>query len=211
MDISEAIHSSFPIFKEEGLIQQILDTGKIAQIKAGTEILSEGIYVKTVPFLVDGLVKVVRERDSKEFLLYYIYLEESCIVSINCGIKEIKSNVKAIAEEDSTALLIPARLIEEWQRKYRSFNNFIFDLQQKRFEDVLQAFNTVAFDSLDRRIMDYLKARVKVLKSNKIQMTHQELSDDLGSSRETISRILKKLEAEGVVSLRRGIIEVSET
>ena len=178
-------------------------------VPAGTEILREGSYVKTVPILLSGLAKVVKQESAgKELLLYYIYPLESCIVSINCGLNDIKSRVRAMAEEDSRALLIPVSVLQDWQRKYPSFARFILNLYQKRFDDVLDAFNALAFQSLDQRLLSYLHEKTKALKANRIETTHQELGDELGTARETVSRMLKKLETENKVSLHRGWIEI---
>lgn len=208
MDIKDTLEFQLSNFKEEGLKEVITSKGQIVTVDSGSAILREGAYVKTVPILLNGLVKVVREEAGKEILLYYIYPLESCIVSIHCGMNQIKSRVKAIAEEESTALLLPSFEIDVWQKKYDSFNNFILNLYQKRFNDILDAFNELAFQKLDDRLFSYLKAKSKALNSNKIKMTHQDLADELGSARETISRILKKLEVEGKVKLQRSIVEI---
>ncbi|MEL6559686.1 MAG: Crp/Fnr family transcriptional regulator [Bacteroidota bacterium] len=208
MEISDILKFQLSFFKEEALQNEIIKKSQVVQVEPGTVILNEGKYVKTVPILLNGLVKVVREESSKEMLLYYIYPLESCIVSINCGINQLKSKVKAIAEDKSSALIIPSHLIEEWQRKYPSFNNFILSLYQKRFDDVLGAFNALAFQSLDQRLHSYLHSKISALENNTLKMTHQDLSDELGTTRETVSRMLKKLEVEGKVILHRGAIEV---
>lgn len=208
MHIQEIISYQLDFFKEEALKQEIANKSKVVEVPAGTPILNEGTYVKTIPILLTGLVKVVREEAGKELLLYYIYPRESCIVSIHCGINDIKSRVKAIAEEESKAVLIPSSLVADWQKKYGSFNDFILQLYQKRFDDVLDAFNALAFQSLDERLLSYLKAKSQALENNKITATHQDLGDELGTARETISRMLKKLEVEGRVKLHRGWIEI---
>ena len=209
MNIKDILRFQLPFFKEEELRTAIANHAKLVEVNPGTSILNKGSYVKTIPILLNGLVKVVKEEKGKEILIYYIYPLESCIVSIYCGMNDLKSKVKATAEDNSSALLIPSRLISEWQRKYPSFNAFILKLYQKRFEDVLNAFNALAFQSLDDRIIAYLKAKATALKSEKINMTHQDLADELGTARETVSRILKKLETEGRVKLHRGSIELT--
>jgi len=208
MDIREALNLQLSFFREPDLKQAIVEKGKLVEVPAGTPILNEGAYVKTVPVLLKGLVKVVREEAGKEILLYYIYPLESCIVSIHCGINQIKSNVKAITEDDSVALLLPSQYLENWQRNFPSFNSFILKLYQKRFDDVLDAFNALAFQRLDDRLISYLESKAKALESKKIEMTHQDLGDELGTARETVSRILKKLEVEDRVKLHRGWIEL---
>lgn len=208
MNIKETLALQLNFFTEPILQKTIEENGTIVEVEAGTPILNEGSYVKTIPILLKGLVKVIKEEEGKEILLYYIYPLESCIVSIHCGINQLKSSVNAIAEEDSIALLLPSHLVEKLQRDFLSFNKFVMNLYQKRFYDVLDAFNALAFQSLDNRLLSYLAVKAEALNSSKIQMTHQDLGDELGTARETISRMLKKLEVEEKVKLHRGWIEV---
>ncbi len=209
MNIADILSFQLSFFKEEALRNEIVEKAQLVEVQAGTSILNEGSYVKTIPILLSGLVKVVKEESGgKEMLLYYIYPLESCIVSINCGINDLKSRVKAITEDDSKALLIPSTIIGEWQRKYPSFNEFVLNLYQKRFDNVLDAYNALAFQSLDDRLLSYLKARSEALSSKEIKATHQDLADELGTARETVSRMLKKLETDGMVKLHRGWIEI---
>ena len=204
----ELIRTHFKQFKEPELIDEIGKNGTLVNVPAGEEILGDGKYVKTVPLLIQGLVKVIRHEKLKEMLLYYIYPQESCIVSINCVLHEVKSTVKAIAEAHSQAILLPSARIGALQRNYTSFNNYIIELYQKRFEGVLSAYNALAFQSLDERLLAHLRAKANGTGSFVIKATHQELGDELGTARETISRMLKKLEAENQVRLSRGSIEM---
>ena len=209
MDIKDIIEVQLPFIKEDGFKNEVIAKSKVVEVEAGTPILQEGSYVKAVPILLNGLVKVVKqESGGREMLLYYIYPLESCIISINCGLNDLKSRAKAIAEEKSKALMIPATIIRDWQRSYPSFNEFILNLYQKRFDNVLDAYNAIAFQRLDQRLLSYLNARTSALNSREIKATHQDLGDELGTARETISRMLKKLESEGKVKLHRGSIEV---
>jgi len=208
MNIKEILAIQLNFLEEPVLQSAIIDKGIITEIKAGTPILNEGSYVKTIPILLKGLIKVAKEEEGKEMLIYYIYPLESCIVSIHCGVNQVKSRIKATAEEDSLALLLPSQQIAEWQNKYSSFNKYVMNLYQKRFYDVLDAFNALAFQSLDKRLLSYLNAKTSALNSTKIYMTHQDLGDELGTARETISRMLKKLEVDKKVKLHRGRIQV---
>jgi len=208
MDINEVLQYQLPVFKEEALKDELITSAQLMTVDEGTQLMKEGSYVKVVPILLSGLVKVTRQEMGKEMLLYYIYPLESCIVSIHCGMNDVKSRIKAIAEEESSVILIPSTKISDWQQKYPSFNQFILNLYQKRFDDVLDAYNALAFQSLDDRLINYLELKSKAFKNVRIQTTHQELGDELGTARETISRMLKKLELEGKVVLGRGVIEL---
>ena len=132
MDISEVLSHQLRFLREKELHEEIKTQCQVVSLEAGSPVLRDGAYVKVVPILLSGLVKVVKEDAGKEFLLYYIYPLESCIISINCGINQLKSRVKAVAEDDSTAILIPAHLVGEWQRKYHSFNEFILRSEERR-------------------------------------------------------------------------------
>jgi CRP/FNR family transcriptional regulator len=210
MDIADILNYQLRFFREADLKQELAENGKLVEVSAGTMIMKEGSYVKTIPILLNGLVKVVKEESAgREMLLYYIYPLESCIISIHCGLNDIKTRAKAIAEEDSAAIMISSSILSEWQRKYPSFNDFVLNLYQKRFNDVLDAYNALAFQKLDDRLIAYLKAKSEATKSHIIKSTHQTLADELGSARETISRMLKKLESDGLVQLHRGAIEIT--
>ncbi len=208
MDIRDVLDFQLEFLREEELKSAIKQRGQLVEVAAGTTILNEGSYVKTVPLLLSGLAKVVKVEAGKEMLLYYIYPLESCIVSIHCGINDLKSHVRAIAEEPTTALLLPASEVANWQSTFSSFNEFVMELYQKRFFNVLDAFNALAFQRLDERLLSFLRAKSETLGSKEVRSTHQELSDELGTARETISRILKKLEADDRLTLHRGWIEI---
>ena len=195
-------------FLESDLRLELLKHSKVIIAQKETLLIDDGTYLKMVPILLSGCIKVFKTEGEKEVLLYYIYPNESCIMSISDAIHNQKTGFKAVTEEDSTLLMIPSRLISAWQGSYESFNLFISDLYKKRFEDLLSAFNSVAFQKMDHRIIDYLNSRSQTSGSNEIKATHQEIADELGVARETVSRLLKKLEQDGVVKLHRGIIEM---
>lgn len=207
MEIHDILNLQLTAFREPALKALIADCN-VVDVPEGGMILKEGSYVKTVPILLSGLAKVVKEEDGKEILLYNIYPLESCIMSISCSLNQEKSPVRALAEQPCKALLIPAHKVGDWQRQFPSFNQYVMDLYGKRFNDILGAFNALAFQNLDQRIMAYFKAKTKNADSKRIESTHQEIADELGTSRETVSRLLKKLEHEGIVLLHRGWVEL---
>ncbi len=206
--IKDVLQTHLNFLKEAELHEEIQEYGQLVNLDEGSQVLTPGTYVKMVPVLLDGSIKLTRSESGKEVLIYSIHPSESCIVSINCGINEIKSYVTAVAEEPTRALLLPSRLIEDWQRKFPSFNKYVLSQYQQRFDDILNAFNAMAFLKLDSRILGVLEKKASMTKNNKLKITHQELADDVGTARETVSRILKKLEADGKVTLYRGTIEL---
>ncbi len=211
MDIEQILDIQLSFLKEKELKEALAKEASVHSFKAGKMILSEAHYVSQVPIVLSGVIKVYKEEADKELLIYYIYPLESCIVSIHCGLNSIKPRVKAITEEDVSILSLPSHLIASWQNKYPSFNTYIVNLYQKRFDDVLTAFNDLAFQNLDGRLMSYLTAKARALQSDSVGITHHDLANELGVARESISRMLKKLENEKKVVLHRGKIELTAT
>lgn len=197
-------------FLEEELRETLLREAQVKTVPAGSLLVGEGSYLKVIPIVLQGLVKVYRSEEGKEALLYYIRPVESCIMSVAATFSNEKAAFKAVAEEESQLLLIPARVVPHWQAAFPSFNLFITDLYKQRFEELLHAFNEVAFRRSDERLLHYLQDKAQALRSAEVPLTHQQIADELGIARETVSRLLKRLEQEGVVKLRRGVIMISK-
>jgi CRP/FNR family transcriptional regulator len=189
------------------------DVSKYAIIKvfdSGETIISEEAFIKSVPIVLDGSIKVMRtDPDGRELLLYYIRPKESCIMSFLGALHNEKSKVKAIAEETTTLLLIPPDKSAEWISKYPEWADFMFKLYHRRFEELLEVINSMAFDKLDQRLERLLKQKEDLHRSKIIQTTHQQLADELGTTREVISRLLKQMENQRIVILGRNKIELT--
>ncbi|MEO0899533.1 MAG: Crp/Fnr family transcriptional regulator [Bacteroidota bacterium] len=193
------------------LISLLSEKGILREFPAGQAILQEGAYVSVIPLLVSGLAKVFREDgEGNEVLLYYIKPGESCIMSVTSCSRNEKSNVKAVIEEDARLLLIPAETARDMSRDFSHWNDFVFGLFNEKYEELLQAISILTFSKKDVRLLSYLKRESEVRNSQTIQTTHQKIADDLGSSREVISRLLKKLENEGKLALGHGWVRVLE-
>ena len=196
------------IFQSD-LVQEIEDSGNLKHFKAGETIVNMDSYIKHIPVVVSGSIKVIRtEEDGREILLYYLTPGESCIVSILAGIKNETAKIKAIVEEDAELMLIPADKAKEWVRKYPDWTDFIFNLYQKRFEELLDVVNSVAFQKIDTRLLHLIKQKTQLYNSKEISVTHQQLADELGITREATSRVLKQMEKEHLVILSRNKIEL---
>ena len=170
------------------------------------QILREGEYVKVIPLVLEGLLKVVSSYEEKELLLYYIEPAESCIMSFSAGLWHFPSKVFAIAEEDTKAILLPVELVQEWVRIYPSLNDLFFQQFNKRYEDLLQTIHHVLFDKMDKRLYDHLKEKSSLLGEDILDLRHHQVARELGTAREVVSRVLKKLEKENkVVQLEKGI------
>lgn len=189
------------------LKEEVSQFGQLKKFPGGAEILQEDSYIKAIPLVLKGSLKVMRtDPQGHEILLYYITPGESCIMSFLGGIHNETSKVKAVVEEDAEILFIPVDKASEWVKKFPEWSDFIFRLYHKRFEELLAAVNAIAFQKLDSRILQLLKQKSELFKSKEISITHQQLADELGTAREAVSRVIKQMENEGLVKLARNKI-----
>lgn len=189
------------------LNKEAFTAGEIRIFPAGTVILNLHAYIRSIPIVLSGNIKVVRtDEEGREMLLYYIKPGESCIMSFLAGIHNDTSKIKAIVEDDAEVLLIPVAKAGEWIRQFPEWSDFIFNLYQKRFEELLEVVNAVAFKKLDERLLLWLTQKSKLVGSKEITITHQLLADDLGITREAVSRVLKQMENENLITLSRNKI-----
>lgn len=191
-----------PEFREE-----LYETSSIKKFNPGDVILDMDAYVNYIPVVLSGSLKVMRsQEDGREILLYYITPGESCIVSILSGMKQDKSQIRALVEEKAEILMVSIQKAKEWIRKFPEWTDFIFDLYQKRFEGLLNIVNSVAFQKVDARILQLLHQKAELYESNELVVTHQQIADELGITREAASRVLKQLENEEEIKLSRNKI-----
>jgi CRP/FNR family transcriptional regulator len=208
----DAFTNTFVVQAAGNLFHSLLNkaayaSGQIKSFPAGTVILNLHAYIKSLPIVLSGSLKVIRtDEEGKEILLYYIIPGESCIMSFLAGIHNDTSKIKAIVEEDAELLLIPINKASEWIKEYPEWTDFIFALYQKRFEELLEVVNAVAFQKADIRLLNLLKGKSSLFKSKDITITHQQLADEVGISREAVSRVLKQMENEKLISLHRNKI-----
>jgi len=192
------------------LNEEVYHSGQINVFSAGTVIQNIHSYIKSIPIVLSGSIKVIQtDDDGQEILLYYIKPGESCIMSFLAGIHNDTSKIKAIVEEDAEILLIPVEKAGEWIRKFPEWTDFIFNLYQKRFEELLNVVNAVAFQKMDVRLMQLLNQKSELYRSKDISITHQQLADELGTTREAVSRVLKQMENAKLVILSRNKITLS--
>ncbi|CAN5280471.1 Crp/Fnr family transcriptional regulator [soil metagenome] len=197
----------FPDMEPE-LIQLIGETAVVKEVKEGEVLINVGQYIRSTMLLLNGLVKVFRKDDEgNEFLLYYLEPGEACALSILCSIKQEKSEVMAKAVKDSTLIMVPTEQTEQWVSKYKGWYRYVVGNYRARFEELLQTLDSIAFKSLDERLHFYLKRHLDTF-GPRIELSHQQIAEELNSSREVISRLLKKMEQRGLVILHRSYIEV---
>jgi len=186
-------------------------SGQIKSFPADTIIINEDSYIKSIPIVLKGSIRVMRtDDDGKEILLYYIRPGESCIMSFLGGIHHETSKVKAIAEEDVEILMIPLEKASEWIKEYPEWTDFIFKLYHKRFEELLGVVNAVAFQKLDTRLLQLREQKATLHNNKEIAITHQQLADEMGTSREAVSRILKQMENSNLIKLGRNKISLTK-
>lgn len=190
------------------LKQEIVEKGVHQQFPAGTEILREGQYVKMIPLVIEGLLKVYSSFEEKELLLYYIEPMESCVMSFSAGLWNAPSKVYALAEEDTEVLLFPTALMNDWVKAYPPIGELFFRQFNKRYDDLLNTIQQVLFNKMDRRLYAYLREKAQLTGSRQLNLRHHEIARDLGTAREVVSRVLKKLEAENKVIQHQHLLEI---
>jgi CRP/FNR family transcriptional regulator len=196
----------FPDIYERETVEAILEIGKLKKIRADDWMLDIGDPILYMPLLLKGQLRVLREdAEGHELLIYYIRPGETCAMSLICCSGNAVSNVRAVAEEDSELLLLPIQIIDEWTTKYPSFKSFILKTYQHRFEELLNTIDSIAFHNLDDRLSQLLKQKSEK-EGSELKTTHQELANQLNSSREVISRLLKQMERKGKIQMGRNKI-----
>lgn len=196
------------IFKDldPQLTQEMQENSTVVEVPKNAEVMREGQYVKSVPFVTKGLIKVFSRNEDKELLLYFIKPGESCIMSFDACLKNTPSKVYASAEEKSTVLLLPAEQVLTWMKKFPELNSVFIQQYNIRYNELILMVNELLFEKMDQRLFKYLKKKVDIEQKNPVKISHRKIASDLGSAREVISRVIKKLESEGrIVQLSSGI------
>ncbi len=180
---------------------------QLKTLPAETVLVQSNSYIRSIPVVLSGSIRVMRQdEEGREILLYYIKPGESCIMSFLAGIHDDTSKISAIVEEDAEILMVPVAKASEWVKVYPEWADFIFKLYHKRFEELLLVINAVAFQKLDDRIVELLKKKAGIYQSKEINITHQQLAEELGTTREVVSRLLKQMEKQQMIVLSRNKI-----
>lgn len=191
------------------LIESLYKYGIQKNYEAGSIVLNEQAYIRSIPIVTKGVMKVFRmDDDGREILLYYIKAGESCIMSFLGGLHHETSKVKAEVEEDAEILFIPIDKVAYFIKEYPEWLDYIFRLYHKRFEELLDIINAIAFKKIDERLLDLLNKKVLLIKSNILLVTHEQLANELGTVRVVVSRLLKQLEENNVLILGRNKITI---
>lgn len=191
------------------LLEKLKKEGTIKTFSPDTVLIDENDYIKFVPIVLNGSIKVFKlDEDGREMLLYYIKPGESCVMSFLGATCNGTSKVKAVVEEEAEVLLLPVHKATNLIRENPQWIQFIFELYNRRFEELLSVVNAIAFQKVDVRLWELLKTKVKMLKTEELNMTHQQIADELGTAREVVSRLLKQLERDKKISLGRNKIKI---
>ena len=207
--MKDLLHQIYGTILEEALLNEIEQVAMLKEFKEGNVIIDFGDYIKKMPLLLSGAIKILREDfDEGELLLYFIEKGDTCSMSMACCLGETKSEIRAVAETDGQVVMIPVMYMELWLGKYKSWRNYVFASYNNRLKEMLTAIDNLAFMNMDKRLLNYLLEKAKINTTKEISTTHQEIAYDLNTSRVVISRLLKALEKDGKIKLHRAYIEL---
>jgi CRP/FNR family transcriptional regulator, anaerobic regulatory protein len=205
---TQVLHEVFPSF-EPALQQDLLLHSETRSFAAGEPLLRSGQSFRATMLIVSGLVKVYRQDDDgNEFFMYYLQPGQACALSMVCATRQQTSEVMAKAVKDTEVIAIPLSYMDIWMTQYKTWYHFVLETYRSRFEELLVTLDHVAFRAMDERLEFYLRQHQQSLQKNIIEINHQQIADELNSSREVISRLLKKMEQLGKIKLHRNAIEI---
>lgn len=201
------IANIYPSFSE-ALLEEVQKNASMHNFKAGEILMRTGQFIKSTVLVLKGKIKVYRESDDGgEFLMYYLQSGQACAISMICATKNEASQIMAKVDEDAELLMIPLEVMDKWMLNHRTWYEFVLGTYCSRFDDILEVVDNIAFKGMDERLEFYLKRFFNANNSRIINLSHQEIANELNTSREVISRLLKKMEQLGKVKLNRNQIE----
>jgi CRP/FNR family transcriptional regulator, anaerobic regulatory protein len=202
----QSLQQNFSSFSKE-LINDIEANATLQSFKEGEILMRTGQYIKNTVLVLSGKIKIYREgEDGGEFFMYYLQPGQACAISMICATKNEKSQIMAKVDEDAELIMVPLALMDKWMMQHRSWYEFVIDTYRNRFEEVLIVVDSIAFRAMDERLQFYLKKQQASCNCDDIKLSHQEIANDLNTSREVISRLLKKMEQRDLIKLHRSHI-----
>lgn len=194
---------------EESLLREMQEKGRILEVKAGASLIQSGQNIRSTMIVLDGLVKLFRENDEgNEFFMYHLHPGDGCALSLICDRSFKVSSVTAKAVTNSILLVVPLENTENWMRQYRTWYHFVVGTYRRRYEELLETIDHIAFQNMDERLEFYLNRHRTALNTNILEITNTQIAQELNSSREVISRLMKKLSEDGKVRLLKNGIEI---
>lgn len=210
-DYRKLILSKFPEINEPDLIDEIIEHGRVMSFHKDEILMKYNNFVRYVPLILEGQIKVMRKPDAeREILLYYISDGETCAMSFSCCKANKRAAISTIAVSPTTVISIPIHKVDEWLIRFQSWKNFVLQNYDRKMLDILDVVDQIAFLGNEDRLLSYLNNRSTTMQSDNLILTHQEIASDLNVSRESVSRMLKKLENEKYLSLERNLIIIHE-
>ena len=206
MENSKDLFTRLKSFREPELQEEMLSNGKVITASKGDILIKEGQRLDFLPVVIKGLIRVYRQWEDREILLYYVGPEQTCMMSLSSAYFNNISAANGMAMETTEILVLPAKLIADWQLKYPSWNQYIIHTFRNRYDELLSSFGSMAFDPVPTRVKSYLISRSRSEDSRRLNLSHQTLANELGTTRVVISRILKQFEQEGFLRQSRGYI-----
>lgn len=206
--MNQDLKKLFPSFSN-ALVEEINANAIDQSFVSGDVIMRTGQYIKNTVLVLKGSIKIYREDDDGgEFFMYYLQPGQACAISMICATKNEQSQIMAKVVEDVELVMVPLPLMDKWMMQHRSWYEFVIDTYRSRFEEVLEVVNSIAFRAMDERLEFYLKRHQDACGCQDLKLSHQEIATELNTSREVISRLLKKLEQRGALKLHRNHIEL---
>lgn len=207
--IKEKLETTYPSQFEEELLNEINEFGSLIEFNSGDILIDLNEFIKGMPILLKGAIKILREDfDEGELLLYFLEKGDTCAMTMSCCLGDKQSKIRAIAETDGELIMIPISKMDEWLAKYASWRKFIFDSYDNRLDEMLVAIDNLAFNDMNARLKKYLLDVASINQGNVVIKTHQEIAYELNTSRVVISRLLKALEKENFLTLNRNEIKI---
>jgi len=204
----DLLRKSYPLFEDE-LVEEIEEQGEFRTFPANKILMRKGQFIRSTMLVLNGLIKIYREDDDgNEFLMYYLKPGEACALSLVCAAKHEASPIMAKTVVETEVMMVPVDTMSEWMSKFKSWYQFVIETYRARFDELLITLDNVAFRSMDERLEFYLKRAKDAQQTNLLNISHQEIAQELNTSREVISRLLKKMEQKGLVGLQRNAIEL---
>jgi len=209
--LREKLNDYYSDVFEEGLIDEIIEVGHFDKIKEGELLIDIGGDMTHIPLILDGVIKIIRqEKEGDEIVLYFLERGDTCAISfVNC-INRKQSIFRGVVEKDVEAVFLPVEHIDNWLAKYKSWRHFIIDSYHFRLIEMVESIDSLAFMKMNERVLKYLTDKVKISNDVDLEITHQEIANDLNSSRVVITRIIKQLHDEGKIFSTRNKIKVLE-
>ena len=196
---------------DDALLAEITEHGHHMKVPEGTMLMDVGQDMDAIPLLLEGAIKIMRlDKNGDEILLYFLESGDSCALSMGTYMGASKSSIRAVTERDTSLIMVPVGVGQEWMKTYRSWSAFVLASYQSRLEEMLEAIDALAFMDLPTRLRRYLSDKVKVQGDLTLHTTHQEIANDLHTSRAVVSRLLKNLEREGLLTLHRNAVEMKQ-